>query len=104
MRSSMNTPDTEWEKEFDEKFHYIKDFVVKDNDFGERDWTDIKNHISTLLTSRDSYWKERVSKDNLMGMIVKNSTGFDTIGNQRLWHLDIDAFEADLDTLLDNLK
>ena len=44
--------------------------------------------------------RERV-RDNILGRIVKNSTGFDTVNGKQLWHLDIDAFEADLDT---NLK
>lgn len=39
-------------------------------------------------------------KDNIIGAIVKHSTGFDTIGNQRLWHLDIDTFQKELPTLI----
>ncbi len=36
--------------------------------------------------------------DNIMGALVKNSTGFDTIGSprKRMWHVDIDAFEAEI--------
>ena len=34
--------------------------------------------------------------DEVIVMVVENSTGFDTIGGQRLWHLDIDMFEASL--------
>lgn len=38
-------------------------------------------------------------KDSVLGIIVKNSTGFDTVGNARTWHVDIDAVEKDLSTL-----
>ena len=37
-------------------------------------------------------------RQDVLGMIVKNSTGFDTIGEKRIWHLDIDAFEKELNS------
>lgn len=41
-------------------------------------------------------------KDNIMGMIVKNSEGFDTysITGKEVYHLDIKKFEEDLANLL----
>lgn len=35
-------------------------------------------------------------KDSLLGIIVKNSTGYEYSAGKRIWHVDIDAVEADL--------
>ena len=57
-----NTPDTEWEKEFDEKFN--KAFCCDHDHYGEECGkefaTKCKSFIKKTLTSRDTYWKERV--------------------------------------------
>ena len=52
----MNTPDTEWENEFDERFGDTFRLCCDDETLSPV----IKGHIRTLLSSRDTYWKERV--------------------------------------------
>ncbi len=50
----MNTPDTEWDKiTFENEFAGWWDYKTA---LTER----IEDHITHLLTSRDTYWKERV--------------------------------------------
>lgn len=50
----MNTPDTEWEWISEDKWHQ----TWRHKEHGERQInTELLNYI---LTSRDSYWKERV--------------------------------------------
>lgn len=62
----------------------------------------LRRAISSLLEEqRESLIKDK--EDEIMGTIVKNSTGFDTYGNGvRLWHLDIDAFNKDLKAIIKN--
>ena len=60
----MNTPDTEWEKVFDEVF---RDTLGLDEPFNNLYLSlhlkpALKSFITNLLTSRDTYWKERVRK------------------------------------------
>lgn len=59
-----NTPDTEWEKEFDEKFN--KAFCCDHDHYGEECGkefaTKCKSFIKKTLTSRDTYWKEEMKK------------------------------------------
>lgn len=66
----MKTPDTEWEKELREK---LKDFGSRCYWYGEEtgdyDLSNIEQYepetldkIMNLLSSRDTYWKERVIK------------------------------------------
>jgi len=52
----------------------------------------LKDFIKDLLSQKEAKIKREL-KDKIMGIVVKNSIGFDTIGNQRIWHLDIDKFE-----------
>ena len=54
------TPDTEWREEFFEKFSHIQ--AIKNERSGNA-YTRITDFIQTLLTSRDTYWKERVRKE-----------------------------------------
>lgn len=60
----MNTLDTEWEEEFE---HLSCSNLLREKDpiYGEenrRAKQQLKTFITTLLTSRDKYWKERVRK------------------------------------------
>ena len=51
----MDTPDEEWEKEFNKMRKGSGQFIVP---------TDVvKQFIQSLLTSRDNYWKERLKKE-----------------------------------------
>jgi hypothetical protein len=53
----MNTPDTEWDKiTFENEFAGWWDYKTA---LTER----IEDHITHLLSSRDTYWKERVRKE-----------------------------------------
>ena len=56
----MNTPDTEWEKEFDEGW-------ARNNPEHPRiaKREAVKSFIKETLSSRDTYWKERVRKNVL---------------------------------------
>ena len=58
------TPDTEWEKEFDKEFNELLSEAGYSN--GEETYDvetpRVKAFITQLLTSRDTYWKERVRK------------------------------------------
>ena len=53
-----NTPDTEWEKDFDEKFGWLKRSKVTGAQL--YDQMMLKHFITSLLSSRDTYLKERV--------------------------------------------
>lgn len=57
----METPDTEWEKDFDEKFGWLKRSKVTGAQL--YDQMMLKHFITSLLSSRDTYLKERVRKD-----------------------------------------
>ena len=63
----MDTPDTEeWEKEFDERFipndGNIPTYIENGND--------LKDFIRQTISSRDTYWKERVDKYNELTLAV----------------------------------
>jgi len=58
----MSTPDTEWEKEFDERFSDESSVFEGGDPYGSRRKS-LKAFITHLLTSRDTYWKERVRKE-----------------------------------------
>ena len=66
----MNTPDTEWEKEkFNELLTLVKrghEAVINEEEIEEYDG-ELRTFITSLRTSRDTYWKERVEK--LWGML-----------------------------------
>ncbi len=76
----MNTPDTEWEKEFNKMRKGTGQFIVPTNA--------VKQFIETLLSSRDTYWKER-EKEVIKSIIrvAKNSAEVDRIASQRLREL-----------------
>ncbi len=94
----MNTPDTEWEKEKEEfnkmwnegKFHWNENKNTEINP--QRIWNVF---IQPILSSRDTYWKER-EKEVIKSIIrvAKDSAEVDRIASHRLGEL--------LD--LDNLK
>ena len=101
----MNTPDTEWEKEKEEfnkmwnegKFHWNENQNTEINP--QRIWNVF---IQPVLSSRDTYWKERVRKEiESMPSVFHADAIPDTIqpgdiipGKQYICK----------DTLLDNLK
>jgi len=60
----MSTPDTEWEKEFDERFSDESSVFEGGDPYGSRRKS-LKAFITHLLTSRDTYWKERVREEKL---------------------------------------
>ncbi len=39
---------------------------------------------------------ENLAANYVLGMLVENSTGFDTINGRRIWNVDFDAFEHQL--------
>ena len=82
----MNTPDTEWETEFDENYNQVtlwnglgygnvhtklKSFIIrtcvaewnKGFEKGRSEYLDKAKDIDELLLSRDTHWKERVRKN-----------------------------------------
>ena len=81
-----HTPDTEWEKEFDKNYNQVtlwnglgygnihtklKSFIIrtcvaewnKGFEKGRSEYLDKAKDIDKAITSRDTYWKERVRKD-----------------------------------------
>jgi hypothetical protein len=77
--------------------------TVERADTGEK-WTheqalqELKEFIATEIATAIAATEARVV-DNLIGLVVKNSTGFDTVGFKRVWHVDIDALDEDLHDL-----
>ncbi len=61
----MNTSDTEWEKEkFNELLTLVKrghEAVINEEEIEEY-YGELRTFITSLRTSRDTYWKERVSE------------------------------------------
>lgn len=61
----MNTSDTEWEKEkFNELLTLVKrghEAVINEEEIEEY-YGELRTFITSLRTSRDTYWKERVRK------------------------------------------
>lgn len=55
----METPDIEWEKEFEEKFGDTFRLCCDDKTLSPV----IKTFIQNLLSSRDTYWAERVEAE-----------------------------------------
>ena len=93
----QNTPDTEWEKEF---------YKILDEICGTSEWLITKEkrkgfckRMGKALSSRDTYWKERVRKEineisrHWIEEATRNPDNFEV-------RIKLDA----LDTLLDNLK
>ena len=117
---------TDWEKEFDATFDGIDYW----NDYADPD--EIKSFIRNLLTSRDTYWKEKVNELKLtereIEIIVQDTVGqaYQTKFNANLdydqWvgirdemmrcakrisekiENNVELNRQALDTLLDNLK
>ena len=83
----------------------MKEFLQKEQEEFRKAFPAFKNRAFTedtvqvildWISAHDKRLLEKVG-ENVIGMIVKNSTGFDTIGNKRIWHLDVDAFEKELE-------
>ena len=112
----MNTPDTEWEKELRKEiqmFFYNAEHPEVYSSYEvamfERKVEGIVRIFQNTLTSRDTYWKERVRKE-VEGMrktktFPQHLNGWDgkTTYFERLSDGDI-HFNQALDTLLDNLN
>ena len=99
----MNTPDTEWEKWCDTLAGYS-------GSASNENFKAHKEATLALLSTRDTYWKERVRKEvegirkkgnNGEGLPFENSP--EIYGNARMeaWK---NGHNQALDTLLDNLK
>jgi hypothetical protein len=104
----MNTPDTEgWEKTFDSMFNWADQ--IKEQELDR--WMlmygfvpdDLKTFIRLLLTSRDTYWKERVRKEvEFLKCSERTKRQYgDWVAET---YEDKMLVNAVLDTLLDNLK
>ena len=99
----MNTPDTEWREDFRNKILDIETAIrltynEKDSDAMVAKMTD---YIATLLSSRDTYWKERVRKI-AEGMKKNPNKEAEWYGDDAGW--EAQGWNNALDTLLDNLK
>ena len=94
----MNTSDTEWEKEkFNELLTLVKrghEAVINEEEIEEY-YGELRTFITSLRTSRDTYWKERVKT-------LRKELWHDYHNAQR-WSEQKAVADA-LDTLLDNLK
>lgn len=97
----MTTPDTEWEKELD---RWLNDQAVL-----------TKLKMQELLSSRDTYWKERVRKEVEQAFTVfekikeiESRTADEYSKQNKLYSPEIRQWavvgQKTLDTLLDNLK
>lgn len=107
---NITTPDIEWEKEFDRHFLGTEpDGEWGSNEIKNGTWTlyayAVKNYIRSLLTSRDTYWKERVRKEldarekELQDEVREQGINFDEHTATRIYEV-----RKMRDTLLDNLK
>lgn len=94
-----NTPRT-WEAEFDKLFttSHPGDSGLGGGDPQEPVYEvteiDPNQYKSFIRTIEDE--AVRRTKDNLMGLIIRNSTGFISQGRKKLWYVDVDAVEKDL--------
>jgi hypothetical protein len=95
-----NTPDTEWEKSFGAQlemrgiYGYPKDSIIED--------------VRIQLSSRDTYWEERVSKkddllDDMWGLIC-NVNGGIVENEKEEWYQAFLRIRTKYFTNLDNLK
>lgn len=81
----MNTPDTEWEPQVDYILYNLRQSIkheLEGTNIGayKNDVQKYKTELLNLLTSRDTYWKERVKKrDNewrdAIKYLINNSDG-----------------------------
>lgn len=58
LTDKIHTPDTEWEKKFDGRFGDTFRLCCDDETLSPV----IKDYIHSLLTARDTYWKERAEE------------------------------------------
>lgn len=102
----VNTPDTEWREELEGRlFAYlgamnmlgVMEGKTTDGTIVQRDKAvdDILQIVQSLLTSRDTYWKERVRKE-VEGMDIVSTSYECGVGYRQAKH---DILQA-----LDNLK
>ena len=104
----MNTPDTEWEKEFDENYNQVtlwnglgygnvhtelKSFIIrtciaewnKGFEKGRSEYLDKAKDIDEAITSRDTYWKERVEEIIKMADALELECGKDGDKGTKQW-------------------
>ncbi len=102
----MNTPDTEWEsieKIAEEVFKKIQKNDIDVENGLEHSFAreTLKHVIKEALSSRDTYWKERVRKE-VEGMKKNSNKEAEWYGDDAGW--EAQGWNNALDTLLDNLK
>lgn len=95
----VNTPDTEWREELEGRlFAYlgamnmlgVMEGKTTDGTIVQRDKAvdDILQIVQSLLTSRDTYWKERVRKEiDICEDVLKGSAGSKSEIEGAFWHL-----------------
>lgn len=75
----MNTPYTEWRGQL--KTRFLGRSVIQTID-------ELELFIESLLTSRDTYWKERVRKEiDICEDVLKGSAGSKSEIEGAFWHL-----------------
>jgi len=106
----MNTPDTEWSSVKEQVYNLVKEVHIQkpfEDVTGEPHY--VTDQIMKLISSRDTYWKERVKDLEQDFIIFKrpecNVKDFLAQSGDGQLHrlMEINPKEA-LDTLLDNLK
>lgn len=69
----MNKQET-WIDRFDEQFKYLKYFICKDNDFGDRDWISIKNFITEEIAKAKEEIVKRAKNEKFT--VIKKPSGW----------------------------
>lgn len=113
----MNTPDTEWEsvlKEFDDLYPPVTiGYDGNETDFFRRE--KMREFIIQVISSRDTYWKERVRKEvedmshnikiEIAGISgILNGSAVSDSGQAHTAQMKLGNILEALDTLLDNMK
>lgn len=60
MNQTIEELKKEVHKEFNDRFHFLKYFIMKDNDFGDKDWNDIKSFIDSLIDRTVQHERDRI--------------------------------------------
>lgn len=110
----MNTPDTEWETANLHKelayFDFLKDTGMNNNPECDASLYDyLLGVVEGLLSSRDTYWKERVRKE-VEAIRKPEREEPNEMADMKKWEVwdrltdEDEIYNQALDTLLDNLK
>ncbi len=110
LKKYDETPDTEWDDNIQHAYDSIlfnHNPIEADKQFGKM----LESVLNNILTSRDTYWKERVreiikcKRCNGQGWYLGASLGYSECGDcGGDGHCLYNREEEKLDTLLDNLK